>query len=105
MSLKKETPKAPVVQKKGNFWDKFVGFMCCTGRDKKSDDLQRKVIKESLDKSMTSQKSRLRRDDDSKIHDSRVNDSKVNDSKVGKGILKNPEAKKRIPNGVTTNGH
>jgi hypothetical protein len=90
--------KALVAPKKVNFWDKFVGFMCCTGRNKASEDLQRKVIKDSLNHSTASQRSRLKRED--------LNASKnTTESKPGKSILKNTVAKKNVPNGVTTSVH
>jgi hypothetical protein len=90
--------KTLVEPEKANIWDKFVGFMCCTGRNKASEDLQRKVIKDSLNISTASQRSRLKQED--------LNASKnTTQSKPGKSILKNTVAKKNVPNGVTTSGH
>jgi hypothetical protein len=96
---KQEKSKALQNPKKADFWDKFVGFMCCTGRNKASEDLQRKVIKDTLNVSTASQKSRLKRED--------LNASKntAGEPKPGKSILKNTVAKKNVPNGVTTSGH
>ena len=105
ISYREKDKPAAVLERKPSVWDKFANWMCCGPRDKKSEDLQKKVIRDNLNNSVASHKSRLRRDDDHKANDSKLNNSKMDDSKVGKSILKNTETRKKVPNGVTTNGN